>query len=93
MNPTPHYVKEVLGRPYREYGLWWLRVKAGAHGQVSESVIVFTTREAALAVGFGYCFTVDAGAALSTTPNADGGSRPTQMPNYKAGGSPSKAGR
>lgn len=56
VNPIPHYVVEVLSRPYSEHGFWWLKVKASCHGHTSESVLMFMTKEAALTVRFGYCF-------------------------------------
>lgn len=80
MNPTPQYVVEVLGRPYRHRGLWWLRVKAGAYGSLQESVIAFSTREAALAVNFGYCFIADPLAVPPGTPE-EGEPRGERTPN------------
>ena len=53
---TPHYVVEVLGRPYPEFGFWWVWVKARCHGGESETLLAFTVQDAALGVGFGYYF-------------------------------------
>lgn len=53
---TPHYVVEVLGRPYREHGRWWLRVRANCHGHTGENLLGFEDREDALAVGYGCSF-------------------------------------
>lgn len=53
---TPHYVVEVLGRPYPEFGRWWVRVKARGHGGESETLLAFTAQDAALGVGFGHYF-------------------------------------
>lgn len=56
MNTIDAVVVAVLEGPWREYGVWWLKVKAESWGRESESKLMFDTEAEARAVRPGYAF-------------------------------------
>lgn len=56
MNLVDCYVTEVIGEPYEAYGKWWRKVKYDSYGRISESELMFSTKQEAKQVQVGHQF-------------------------------------
>lgn len=56
MNLLDATVTEIIGEPELKYGKWFIKVKADCWGAVTESSLMFSSKEQALAVKPGYKF-------------------------------------
>lgn len=54
MNLVDATVVEVTSKPYEQYGRWWLEVRSDCWGSETDSKLMFTSEEQALAVKKGY---------------------------------------
>ena len=56
MNLVDCYVTEVIGEPYEAYGKGWRKVKYDSYGRISESELMFSTKQEAEQVQVGHQF-------------------------------------
>ena len=56
MNLVDCYVTEVISKPYRKFGHWWLDVEYSCWGATSKTQMMFKTEEGAAAVVVGHRF-------------------------------------
>lgn len=56
MNLLDAIVTEVIGEPELKYGKWFIKVNANCWGIITESTLMFSSKEVALSVKPGYIF-------------------------------------
>lgn len=56
MNLLDCVVTKVLSEPYEKYDKWWVSVEYDCYGVITESVIMFKTKEEAEKVTVHYVF-------------------------------------
>ena len=56
MNLLDGYVVQILSEPYFEYDRWWVIVRYDCYGSISQSTLMFNTKEEADGVFIGYKF-------------------------------------
>ena len=56
MNTVKAVVKKVLSDPYFKYDTWWVKVECNSYGRVSETELMFKSKQKAESVDIGYEF-------------------------------------
>jgi len=51
-------VEEILGKPYKEYGKWFLKVKYNSYGVLDTHTFMFDSKEEAEEIEVGHEFDV-----------------------------------
>lgn len=56
MNLIEGTVTKILGEPFEAFTRWWVKVEYDAYGRLSETELMFSTKEKAESVTIGFKF-------------------------------------